>query len=302
MALRPYWTGNLRMSLVTLSVSIYSAINRARSLPLHEIDRDSGERVRHMNVTDDGEEVDREDIIKGYEVEKGQYVLIEPDEIKDLKIPSSKTLDIKHFVNVDDIDDVYFDNPYFVAPSKTGDEQTFSLIRDALRATKKAALGQLAIAGRERLCAIKPHGSGMVLMTLRYEDEIRDADPYFEGIRTSKHDSEELDLARELIKRKSASFDPGKFHDHYREALKELIEAKIENREPVALEEDIPTPKVVNLMDALRQSLVEETPGARKDTAKKAPPKSAKTSERKTRPAAKKTTRKTKAAPKKKAS
>lgn len=293
MALRPYWTGNLRMSLVTLSVSIYSAINRARSLPLHEIDRESGERVRHMNVTDDGEEVDREDIIKGYEVEKGQYVLIEPDEIKDLKIPSSKTLDIKQFVGIDEVDDVYFDNPYFVAPSKSGDEQTFSLIRDALRSTKKMAIGQLAIAGRERLCAIKAHGSGMVLMTLRYEDEVRDEDPYFEDIRTAKHDSEELDLARELITRKTAKFDPGQFHDHYREALKELIEAKIENREPVALEEDIPTPKVVNLMDALRKSLAEEEPAPRKDARK--------TTERKPRKAAKPAAKK-KAAPRKKAS
>lgn len=289
MALRPYWTGNLRMSLVTLSVSIYSAINRAQTLPLHEIDRESGERVRHMNVTDDGEEVDRDDIIKGYEVEKGQYVLIEPDEIKELKIPSSKTLDIKQFVNADEIDDVYFDNPYFVAPSKTGDEQTFSLIRDALRSTKKAALGQLAIAGRERLCAIKPHGSGMVLMTLRYEDEVRDADPYFEDIRTSKHDTEELDLAKELISRKTAKFDPGEFHDHYREALKELIEAKIENREPVALEDDIPTPKVVNLMDALRRSLAEDAPASRTDsqkTSERNPRKAA--SKAKAKPAAKK--------------
>jgi DNA end-binding protein Ku len=300
MALRPYWTGNLRMSLVTLSVSIYSAINRARSLPLHEIDRDSGDRVRHMNVTDDGEEVEKDDIIKGYEVEKGQYVLIEPDEIKDLRIPSSKTLDIKQFVGIDEVDEVYFDNPYFVAPSKSGDEQTFSLIRDALRSTKTMAIGQLAIAGRERLCAIKAHGSGMVLMTLRYEDEVRDEDPYFEEIRTAKHDSEELDLARELITRKTAKFDPGKFHDHYREALKELIEAKIENREPVALEEDIPTPKVVNLMDALRRSLAEDAPAGRQDTGK--------SSERKTRkpaaqkPAAKKSAAKTKAAPRKKAS
>lgn len=297
MATRPYWTGNLRMSLVSLSVSIYSAINRARSFPLHEIDRDSGERVRHMNVTDDGEEVDREDIIKGYEVEKGQYVLIEPDEIKDLKIPSSKTLDIKQFVGIDEVDDVYFDSPYFVAPSKSGDEQTFSLIRDALRSTKKMAIGQLSIAGRERLCAIKAYGSGMVLMTLRYEDEVRDEDPYFEDIRTSKHDSEELDLARELITRKTAKFDPGKFHDHYREALKELIEAKIENREPVALEEDIPTPKVVNLMDALRKSLAEEAPASRKDTS----PKPTKSTERKPRKAAKPAARK-KTAPRKKAS
>ncbi len=268
MALRPYWSGNLRMSLVTLPVSIYSALNRAQTVPLHEIYRKTGERVRHQNVTDDGTEVDRDEIIKGYEVEKGEYVLIEPDEIKDLKIPSSKTLDISQFVGVDDVDDVYFDSPYFVGPQKNSDEQTFAVIRDALRQSKKMGLGQLAIAGRERLCAVKPYGSGLMLITLRYENEVRDADPYFEDIRAKAPASEELDLATELIKRKTAKFEPGKFHDHYREALKELIEAKIEHREPVAVEEDKPQPKVVNLMDALRKSLAEKEPAARKDAAK----------------------------------
>ena len=265
MALRPYWSGNLRMSLVTLPVSIYSALNRAQQVPLHEIYRKTGERVHHQNVTEDGTEVERDDIIKGYEVEKGEYVLIEPDEIKDLKIPSSKTLDIGQFVGVDDIDDVYFDSPYFVAPQKDSDEQTFAVIRDALRQSKKMGLGQLAIAGRERLCAVKPYGSGLMLITLRYENEVRDADPYFEDIRAKAPASEELDLAAELIKRKTAKFEPGKFHDHYREALKELIEAKIEHREPVAVEEDKPQPKVVNLMDALRKSLAEKEPASKKD-------------------------------------
>ena len=268
MALRPYWSGNLRMSLVTLPVSIYSALNRAQTVPLHEIYRKTGERVRHQNVTDDGTEVDRDEIIKGYEVEKGEYVLIEPDEIKDLKIPSSKTLDISQFVGVDDVDDVYFDSPYFVGPQKNSDEQTFAVIRDALRQSKKMGLGQLAIAGRERLCAVKPYGSGLMLITLRYENEVRDADPYFEDIRAKAPASEELDLATELIKRKTAKFERGKFHDHYREALKELIEAKIEHREPVAVEEDRPQPKVVNLMDALRKSLAEKEPAARKDAEK----------------------------------
>lgn len=264
MAARPYWSGNLRMSLVTLPVSVYSAVNRAQAVPLHEIYRKTGERVHRLNVTEDGAEVEREDIIKGYEVEKGQYVLIEPDEIDELKIPSSKTLDIGQFVKVEDIDDVYFDSPYFVAPQKDSDEQTFAVIRDALRNTKKMGLGQLAIAGRERLCCVKPYGSGLMLITLRYETEVRDADPYFEDIREKPASSEELDLAEELIQRKTAKFDPGKFHDHYREALKELIQAKIEHREPVAVEDDQPQPKVVNLMDALRKSLAEKAPAPRK--------------------------------------
>jgi DNA end-binding protein Ku len=271
MAARPYWSGNLRMSLVTLPVSVYSAVNRAQAVPLHEIYRKTGERVHRLNVTEDGEEVDRDDIIKGYEVEKGQYVLIEPEEIDELKIKSSKTLDIAQFVRIEDVDDVYFDTPYFVAPQRDSDEQTFAVIRDALRNSKKMGLGQLAIAGRERLCCIKPYGSGLMLITLRYETEVRDADPYFEDIREKPSSSEELELAEELIARKTAKFDPGKFHDHYREALKELIQAKIEHREPIAVEEDQPQPKVVNLMDALRKSLAEKEPAPRQSDTRERP-------------------------------
>ncbi|GGZ34912.1 non-homologous end joining protein Ku [Asticcacaulis endophyticus] len=273
MALRPYWSGNLRMSLVTLPVSIYSALNRSRTIAMHEIYRKTGQRIRHQNVTDDGTEVERDDIIKGYEVEKGEYVLIEPDEIKDLKIPSSRTLDIVQFADAADIDDIYFDSPYFVAPQKSADEDTFAVIRDALRQTKKVGLGQLAIGGRERLCSVKPCGSGLLLHTLRYEDELRESDPYFEDIDATAS-TEELDLAKELIRRKTADFDAGKFKDHYRQALQELIDSKNENREPTAVEEDRPAAKVINLMDALRKSLQDkegEKPAAKpkaKTTAK----------------------------------
>lgn len=299
MALRPYWSGNLRMSLVSLPVNLFSAVNSARQIPLKEIYRKTGQRVHRLNVTEDGAEVEREDIIKGYEVEKGRYVLIEPDEIKDLKIPSSKTLDIVQFVPSDEIDDIYFDSPYYVAPQKQADEQTFAVIRDALRQSKTSGLGQLAIAGRERLSAVRPCGSGLILQTLRYEDELRDSDPYFDDITAKASASEELDLARELIKRKTAAFDPGRFHDHYRDALKSLIEAKIENREPTAVEDDRPTAKVINLMDALRQSLREEAPPKPKsETAKAETPKA--------KPSPKTTTKKTKtpakSAPKRKAS
>ncbi len=254
MALRPYWSGNIRLSLVSLPVHVYAALNRSRQIAFHEIYKPTGERVRHQLVAGD-KEVDRDDIVKGYEVEKGEYVLIDPDEIKDLKIPSSKTLDIAEFVDADAIDEVYFESPYFVAPAAKGDHATFAVIRDALRDTAKVGVGQLAIGGRERLCALKPYGSGLLLETLRYEDEIKDSDPYFDTIRDKKTDSEELDLARELIKRKVAKFDPGKFHDHYRAALQELIDARVEKRAPREVVEAKPAAKVVNLMDALRQSL-----------------------------------------------
>lgn len=282
MALRPYWSGTIRLSLVSLPVNMYAALNRSKTIAFHEIYRPTGERVRHELVAGD-KTIERDDVIKGYEYEKGEYVLIEPDELKELKIPSSKTLDIVEFVNADEIDDVYMESPYFIAPDGKGNDATFAVIRDALRDSKKVGVGQLAIGGRERLCAIKPCGSGLLLQTLRYEDEIRETDPYFEGIRDKKPDSEELDLAKELIKRKTVKFDAGKFHDHYREALQEFIDARVEHREPRQVEEERPTAKVVNLMDALRQSLREKggsdvpakpkTP-APKRTRKATPPKS----------------------------
>jgi DNA end-binding protein Ku len=269
MALRPYWSGQIRLSLVSLPVSIYPALSRSRQIALHEIYRKTGQRVTHQNMVD-GEEIDREDIVKGYEVEKGEYVLLEPDEIKDLKIPSKKILEITQFVDKGAIDAIYYETPYFVTPEGKGSEDAFTVIRDALRQSGKVGLGQLAIAGRERLCAIKPCGSGIMLETLRYEDEIRQSDPYFGDIDNGAVDKEQLSLAKELIKRKTAIFKPEKFHDHYREALQELINSKIEHRKPNDIVEEPAPGKVVNLMDALRKSLKDP---ATKTTAKKAKPK-----------------------------
>ena len=258
MVLRPYWSGNIRLSLVTLSVNIFAALNRSKQIAFHEIYEPTGERV-HQKFVAGHTDVERDDIVKGYEVEKGEYVLIDPDEIKDLKIPSSKTLDIAQFVDIDAIDPIYFESPYFVAPDGHRDDPTFAVIRDALRDSGKIGIGQLAIGGRERLCALQPCGSGLLLETLRYEDEIKASDPYFDAIRDGETNAEEVDLAKELIKRKTAKFDPGKFHDHYREALQELIDAKIEKRVPRTIQEEKPSGKVVNLMDALRQSLRDKT-------------------------------------------
>jgi DNA end-binding protein Ku len=254
MALRPYWSGQIRLSLVSLPVNVYAALNRSRQIPLHEIYRPTRQRVHHQNVVDD-EPVDREDIVKGYEVEKGEYVILEPEEIDKLKIPSKKTLNITQFVSPNSIDAIYYESPYFVVPNGKEAEEAFIVIREALRQSARVGLGQLSIGGRERLCAIKPCGSGILLETLRYEDEIRSSDPYFESIGNEEPDKEELSLAKELIKRGTSKFSPGEFHDHYREALQELINAKLEKRPPEQITEEEPTGKVVNLMDALRKSL-----------------------------------------------
>lgn len=274
MALRPYWSGQIRLSLVSLPVSIYPALSRSRQIPLHEIYRKTGQRVRHQNTVD-GEEIDRENIVKGYEIEKGEYVILEPEEIKAIKIPSKKILEITQFVDKTAIDAIYYETPYFVTPEGKSSENAFTVIRDALRQTGKIGLGQLAIAGRERLCAIKPCGSGIMLETLRYEEEIRESDPYFGDIDDNAVDKEQLSLAKELIKRKTASFKPEKFHDHYKEALQELINSKLEGRKPRDVLEEPPAGKVINLMDALRKSLRDQNskPASKKSAAKSRPKK-----------------------------
>jgi len=255
MAVRPYWSGTIRVSLVSLQVEMFTAIDAKGKIAFHQIYKPTGERVRQKLVAGDIE-VDRDDIVKGYEVDKGQYVLFDPDEIKDLKIPSSKAMELVRFVPYDAVDAVYFDTPYYLAPSGKGDLATFSVIRDAMRDAKVMGLGQIVISGSERLCAVRPCGPGLLLETLHYADEIKKSGYVFGDIKDAKVDADEKDLATQLIRRKIGAFVPEEFHDRYTDALKELVESRIENRAPVIPTEK-PATKVVNLMDALRASLKE---------------------------------------------
>ena len=264
MAIRPYWSGTIRVSLVSLSVDMFTALDAGQKIAFHQIYKPTGERVRQKLVAGDVE-VERGDIIKGYEVQKGEYVLFEPDEIKELKIASSKAMELVRFVPYDAIDAIYFDTPYYLAPSSKGDLATFSVIRDSMREMKVMGIGQIVISGSERLCAIKPCGPGLLLETLHYADEIKKSGYVFGDIKTIALDADEKDLAKELIKRKVGDFEPEAFHDRYSDALRELVESRIENREPV-IPEARPAAKVVNLMDALRASLRE--PAAANDSAK----------------------------------
>lgn len=264
MAIRPYWSGTIRVSLVSLSVDMFTALDAGQKIAFHQIYKPTGERVRQKLVAGDVE-VERGDIIKGYEVQKGEYVLFEPDEIKELKIASSKAMELVRFVPYDAIDAIYFDTPYYLAPSGKGDLATFSVIRDSMREMKVMGIGQIVISGSERLCAIKPCGPGLLLETLHYADEIKKSGYVFGDIKTIALDADEKDLAKELIKRKVGDFEPEAFHDRYSDALRELVESRIENREPV-IPEARPAAKVVNLMDALRASLRE--PAAANDSAK----------------------------------
>jgi len=256
MAPRAYWTGHLRLSLVSLPVRLYSATSGAHRIALHQIHRETGERVRQQLIVPDHGPVERDEITKGYEYERGRYVMLEPEEIDDIKIESKKTIEVVQFVDYDEIDPIYYEKPYFMVPDGDLANEAFVVVRDALRAAKKVGLGQIVIAGRENIAAVRPCGRGILMETLRYADEVRESDLYFQDIKDLKADEDQLDLAKELIKRKTRPFDPERFEDHYQVALKDLVKAKIEKRpadEPA--ESPRRTGNVVNLMDALKRSL-----------------------------------------------
>ncbi len=258
---RPYWSGHIQISLVSFGVSFFSATEAASEISFHQIDRKTGERVRHKNVSEDRGPVERADIVKGYEFRKGEYITIEPEEIANLRMPSKKTLQIVQFIDVSEIDPAFFEKPYFVVPESGAQAEAFAVIQKALRETGKAGLGEAAFAGREHLIAVMPPSDpksrGLMAYTMRYQAELRDSKQYFSDIKEVDVDKDQLSLAKELIQRSSGKFESTKFVDDYEVALRQLIDAKIEHQ-PIPQEEEEPKrAKVINLMDALRKSVSE---------------------------------------------
>jgi DNA end-binding protein Ku len=263
---RPYWSGQIQISLVAFGVQLFPAIEAKSEIRFHEVSRKSGERVRHQKVTEseaadsEAAPVEKDDIVKGYEYSKGQFVYIEPEEIKELRAAARQTVQIEQFIGMDELDPALLEKPYFVTPQNDSQAEAFAVVRKALKETGKAGLGRIAASGRERLIAIcAPQDdklAGMMAYVLRYPEELRSAQEYFAGIKTPAVDDDQLSLAKELIKRKTGKFDPGKFKDEYEIALRELIDSKIQ-RTPMPKEQEPARPKVVNLMDALRRSVSE---------------------------------------------
>lgn len=258
---QPFWTGQIQISLVSFGVSLFPATESKSEIRFHQLSRSTGERIRHQKVTGEGEEgpVEKDDIVKGYEYRKGEYVMIEPDEIKNLRIPSKHTLDVVQFVDMKEIDPEYFEKPYFVVPEDDSLAEAFGVVRKALQATHKVALGKIAFSGREHLIAVTAPSDeklpGMIAYTMRYAEELRKPGSYFADIKKTAIDSDQLSLAKELIKRKTAKFAPEKFTDQYEAALREMVEAKLKHL-PVPQDEPAPrSGKVINLMDALRESV-----------------------------------------------
>ena len=267
---RPYWSGQVQISLVQFGVSLYTATESKSQMSFHQISRSTGERIRHQKVLQSAAESDesspavgKDDIVKGYEYSKGQYVIIEPSELENLRVPSKHTIAVSQFINLSELSPEYVEKPYFVVPENEAQAEAFAVVREALLKTGKAAIGKVAFSGRENIIALAPAGAesrGMMAYALRYQNELRDAADYFRDIRETAINEDALEMAEALIAKKSAKFDPGKFEDGYETAVRELVEAKIKNM-PVPQEEPArPQPaKVINLMDALRKSVGAES-------------------------------------------
>lgn len=266
MAARAYWQGQIRLALVSIPVEIYSATKSGARISFNQIHEPSGKRISYEKVVPGIGPVDRDEIIKGYEVSKGNYVLLDDEEIEAVKIESKRTLELVQFVDACEIDPLYFEKPYYVVPNDELAEEAFIVLREALRKSKKVALGQLSVRGSEKLVAIKPCGKGLLLETLRYANEVRQGQSFFDDIGDAKPKKELLDLANTLIEQKSAPFDAGEFEDHYVEALRKLIDKKAKSKSKKAIIEDVDEPEaadgsnVIDLMAALKKSVGKEQP------------------------------------------
>jgi len=274
MAARAYWQGQIRLALVSIPVEVYSATKSGATIQFHQIHEPTGKRINYEKVVQGVGPVDRDEIVKGFEISKGHYVLLEEDEIEAAKVESRRTLELVQFVDAGDIDVFYFDKPYYVVPADDLAEEAFVVLREALRETKKIGLGQLSVRGREYLVSLKPCGKGLVLETLRYEDEVRKAQGYFKEIGATKPDKGMIDLAKTLIEQKAAPFDASEFHDRYVEALEELIKKKAKAKGKKILE-DVEEPEVargsnvIDLMAALKNSVGGRKPATKKTLVKK---------------------------------
>ncbi len=276
---RPAWRGQIRLALVSIPVEIYAATRSGATIAFHQIHEPSGQRIKYEKVVPGIGPVDRDEIIKGYEVSKGEYVLLETEEIEKVKLESRKTLELTQFVDLSAIDPIYYDKPYFVAPADDLAEEAFIVLREALKRSNKVGIGQLAMRGQEYVVSLKPCGKGMVLETLRYEEEVNKASSYFRDIGSAKPDPDLLDLANTLIEKKSGDFDASEFHNRYVDALKALIKEKIKRKGGKVIQdpEEYRPPKgsnVIDLMAALKKSLDTGKPApAKKPAAKRAPAK-----------------------------
>lgn len=283
MAARPTWQGHLRLSLVSCPVALYTATSRTSDVQFRMLHKETMNRIRMVPTDPETGPVDRADIVKGYELDKGRYVVVTPEEIREVRLPTTRTLDIERFVEEDDIDRLYWDEPYFLAPDGDMAVEAFGVIRQAMGKAGKVALGRLVMHQRERLMALEARDRGIVAWSLRSNREVRDAGDYFDDIPTEKPPAAMVEIAAKIIEQQSGPFDPSKFNDRYEDALRALIREKEKGHGVHEVEDQPREAEVIDLMEALKRSLggsgerrkssPRKTATARKPAARKAPAK-----------------------------
>jgi len=262
MAPRPYWKGFLKLSLVSCPIALYPATSEREKISFHQLNKETGHRIRYRKVdAETGDEVEQAAIIKGFEVNKGEYVELDPEELEAVAIESKRTIEIDEFVPKTDIDEIYMRDPYFIVPDGEVGQQAFAVIREAIRKEGMVALGKVVFTSREHIIALEARDKGMMGITLRYPYEVRDQNEYFDGIEDEKVPKDMLDLAIHIVDSKKGKFEPQKFEDQYEDALKDLIRKK-QKGEKIERPKEPQRLNVVNLMDALKKSVAADK-GAR---------------------------------------
>jgi DNA end-binding protein Ku len=255
---RAYWKGYLKLSLVSCPISLFPATSGREKISFHQLNRNTGNRIRYRKVdAETGDDVESSDIIKGYEVDKGQYIELEPEELEAIALEAKRTMEIDKFVPKDEIDDLYLADPYYVVPDGEVGQQAFAVIREAIRTEGMVAIAKVVFTSREHMIALEPRGKGMMGVTLRYPYEVRKPDEYFSEIEDEKVPKDMLELATHIVETKLGKFEPEKFEDEYEDALKELLRKKQRGEKIEQPKERAPS-NVINLMDALRNSLKAE--------------------------------------------
>src|SRR5580704_12793951 len=271
MAVRAYWKGSLKLSLVSCPVLLYPASTSVDKTRFHLINKETGHRLKQQMVdAETGDVVEADQKGRGYELKKGEYVEIDKEELEAVQIESNHTIDIDSFVPRDEIDERYLDHPYYIVPDGKAGLDAFAVIRDAMKNKDRVALARIVLTNREHIIAIEPLGKGLLGITLRYPYELRDEDEYFDDIKSPKISKDMIDLASHILDTKAAHFDPSKFKDEYETALKTLVKRKAAGKPVKATEPEERPSNVINLMDALKQSLKGKAPAKQAPAARRA--------------------------------
>jgi DNA end-binding protein Ku len=258
---RAYWKGYLKLSLVSCPIALFPATSEREKISFHQLHKQTGNRIKYKKVdAETGREVEADDIVKGYEVSKGEYIELEPEELEAIALESTRVIEIEKFVPKAEIDELYLNNPYYIVPEGEVGQQAFAVIREAIHKEGMVALGKIVFTSREHVIALEPRGKGLVGVTLRYPYEVRNEETYFDDIENEKIPKDMLELASHIVDTKRGEFDPSAFEDRYEDALKELLRKK-QKGEKIEPPKEAKPSNVINLMDALRQSLSAEKKG-----------------------------------------